>query len=1120
MGDEETRSPSRQGDRDPSADVTSPVIPSPAARTPDATVSGIANLEAPERKPAAREAGATGIPDRLGRYTIKRVLGEGGMGTVYLAEQENPRREVALKVIRAGYLAPEMLRRFELESQVLGRLQHPGIAQIYEAGVFASPTRERGDAPPTPFFAMEFIRGVPLTEYADSKRLGTRQRLELIAKVCDAVYHAHQKGVIHRDLKPGNILVTELDSPSGRSTQHAAPSTSAQPKILDFGIARATDSDIQQTTMQTDVGQLIGTVPYMSPEQVGGDPNELDTRSDVYALGVIAYELLAGRLPHDLRRKMIHEAARIIREEEPTRLSSINRTLRGDVETIVAKALEKEKTRRYQSAESLASDIRRYLKDEPIAARPASTWYQAAKFAKRNKGLVTGLSAAFVLLIAGVIGTSIGLSQAVEARDAEAAARKEADTQRDAAVAARTAEERQRKLAEEQRDRAVKAEAETNERAKELKLVSDFQAGMLEQVDPTEAGIRLTRDVNERFAEALKKLHVPEDQQKPRADAFRQEWLRVNATDTALALIDETILKPAVATIDKEFKDQPLVDAQLCQTLADRYTDLGLYDAAFPLQERALATRRRVLGEEHPDALASMNNMGALLKAAGRLTDAEPYYREALEKQRRVLGEDHPDTLASMNNLGLLLGAMGKYAEAERCIRDGLERSRRSLGEDDAQTLSFINGVGFLLRARGKLAEAEPFWSEALEKSRRVLGENHPRTLSSMNNMGVLLNDLGRPAEAEPYYREALERRRRLLGEDHPDTLQSINGMGFLLQSRGRLAEAEPYFREALEKRRRLLGEEHPDTLNSISNMGFMLQAQGRFAEAEPCHREALDKCRRVLGEEHPSTLSCMNNLGFVLYSLGRLAEAESCWRQALETRRRVLGEDHPDTIVSMNNLGALLVAQGKPAEAEVLYREALDASRRVLGEEHPETLMSIGKAGNLLRAMGEFTEAEPYLREALEKRRRLLGENHPDTVTSIGNMGALLNARGEFAEAEPYCREALEKRRRVLGEEHPDTLLSLYNLISLLIKLERFAEAAPMAEECVRGNAHHFGPAHNETRDAITLAVTLYESWDEADPGKGHDAKAAAWKARLDAINTPTPPNSDQATQAAPGGG
>src|SRR5262245_20596627 len=305
---------------------------------------------------------------KVGGYTITRLIGEGGMGAVYEAEQDQPRRTVALKVIKAGFASPELLRRFAQESQALGRLQHPGIAQIYDAG-----TADTGYGP-QPYFAMEFIRGETLIEYVRKHRLNTNQRLEIMAKVCDAVHHAHQRGLIHRDLKPGNILVDET----------------GQPKILDFGVARVTDSDAQ-ATMQTDVGQLVGTLAYMSPEQVLADPLELDTRSDVYALGVILYELLAGQLPYVISKK-IHEVLHTIREEDPSRLSSINRSFRGDIETIAAKALEKDKARRYASAAELASDIERYLKDEPIAAQPPTTLYQVQKFTRRHKALVSGIA--------------------------------------------------------------------------------------------------------------------------------------------------------------------------------------------------------------------------------------------------------------------------------------------------------------------------------------------------------------------------------------------------------------------------------------------------------------------------------------------------------------------------------------------------------------------------------------------------------------------------------------------------------------------------------------------------------------------------------------------------------
>jgi serine/threonine protein kinase len=325
----------------------------------------------------------------IGRYRIVRRIGQGGMGAVYEAEQENPRRTVALKFINQGLVSSDQLRRFERESQALGRLQHSGIAQIYEAG-----TAEFGHGP-QPYFAMELIRGETLREYADQHRLSIRERLEMMARICDAVHHAHQRGLIHRDLKPDNILVDN----------------SGQPKVLDFGVARMTNDDTKATLSGTGDGQLLGTLPYMSPEQALADPLEVDTRSDVYALGVILYELLSARLPYPLSEKM-HEALQTIREQDPARLSSINREYRGDIETIVAKALEKDKARRYASASELEADIRRHLRDEPIMARPPSAAYQLQKFARRHKALVAGTAAVFVvLMVEAVIATLLYMTQ-------------------------------------------------------------------------------------------------------------------------------------------------------------------------------------------------------------------------------------------------------------------------------------------------------------------------------------------------------------------------------------------------------------------------------------------------------------------------------------------------------------------------------------------------------------------------------------------------------------------------------------------------------------------------------------------------------------------------------------
>jgi len=385
------------------------------------------------------------IPKQIGNYRIKQLIGSGGMGSVYLALQEQPRRTVALKLMKAGIASNSALRRFEYESQLLARLSHPGIAEVYDAGTHETP--DGG----VPYFVMEYISGARrITDYVREKNLSNKQRLELLLEVCAAIHHGHTKGVIHRDLKPDNILV---DS-HGRV------------KIIDFGVARATDSDMAAATMQTDIGQLVGTVQYMSPEQMEADPNDLDTRSDVYALGVVLYELLCEQLPYDVTNVKLFDATRIVREQEAKRLSTINSSLKGDVETIVLKALEKDRDRRYQSAENLAADIQRYLNAEPIMARPPSLTYQVRVFARRNKALMTGVAAVFCALLLGLAGMSWLYVDTVRARNAKAAAL-------EVAVEKTIALAEQRKIAVQAQEDAEKANKKTQEAFDEVRAKNE-----------------------------------------------------------------------------------------------------------------------------------------------------------------------------------------------------------------------------------------------------------------------------------------------------------------------------------------------------------------------------------------------------------------------------------------------------------------------------------------------------------------------------------------------------------------------------------------------------------------------------------------------------------------------
>jgi tetratricopeptide (TPR) repeat protein len=832
------------------------------------------------RKPALRGTCAPPehpLPAVIGRYRIVRLLGEGGMGTVYEAEQDSPRRNVALKVLKGGLGSPELLWRFEHESRALGRLQHPGIAQIFEAG-----TADNGSGP-QPYFAMELVRGESLLQYAEAHQLSTRERLQVMVRICDAVHHAHQCGIIHRDLKPVNILVAE----------------NGQPKILDLGVARVTDNEMH-VTRQTDLGQLVGTLAYMSPEQVLADPLALDTRSDVYALGVILFELLAGRMPYKISRQL-HEAVRTIREEDPAPLSSISRTYRGDIETIARKALEKDRARRYSSAAELAADIQRYLRDEPITARRPRVTYQLQKFARRNRAVVTGIAAVFVVLVLGIIASTW---EARRARLAQQAALGERD--RAAAAEQATARERDRALSAErvatrERNRAVAAEA--NAVQERNHAVSEKQ-----RADNESASAKVVSDFlqNDLLAQASADAQArPET--KPDPD------LKVR-----------TALDRAAARIDGKFDQQPLVEASIRQTIGNTYQNLGLYPEAERQLLRALSVRTAALGGSHRETLRTMGELAGMYLYEGKYSQAEPMINKVLEVQRRVQGDQHPDTLRTMTGLAALYRNQGKYAQAEPLYTKVLEVSRRMLGEEHPDSLNTMNELALVYQGQGKYAQAEPLFVKFQEACRRKLGEEHPDTLTGMNNLALLYHHQGKYAQAETLYSKVLEVRRRVLGEEHPKTLISMINVAALYFTEEESEKAEPLYSRALEISRRVLGEDHPFTLNTLTHLAELKLYQGKYQEAEASFAKALEVSQRELGEDHPQTLNNVSHLAELYLSQGRYALAEPLFTRVLEGRRRALGEGHPGTADTMASLGELRLAQGRYAEAEPLLRATL----------------------------------------------------------------------------------------------------------------------------------------------------------------------------------------------------
>jgi tetratricopeptide (TPR) repeat protein len=919
-------------------------------------------------------------PAQIGRYRVLRVLGEGGMGVVYEAVQEHPHRTVALKVVKPG-LEGSLLRRFEHESQALARLQHPGIAQIYEAGVADAGFGAQ------PYFAMEFIRGQALREYVEAHHLNVRERLMLIAKICQAVEHAHQRGLIHRDLKPGNILVDET----------------GQPKILDFGVARVADSQAQ-VTRQTDVGQLVGTLEYMSPEQVLADPAQIDTRTDVYALGVILYELLAGRRPYKLSRQL-HEAVHTIREEDPAALSSVSRQYRGDIDTIAAKALEKDKSRRYGSAAALSSDIERYLADEPINARRASAAYQLRKFARRHRALVAGVAAVFVVLAAGIVVSTWEAVQARQERDRAATAERAATNERDRALTAEKTASSAEAQALEERNRALTEKQRADTEAATAKAVNDFlqndllaQASTVAQAGPNS---------------------------KPDPD------LKVR-----------TALDRAAARISGKFGAQPLVEASLRQTIGSTYLDLGLYAEAQREIERAVDLRRRVLGEEHPDTLRSLVSLANTIRAQGKYQEAEALYARVLRVQQRVLGEDHPDTFATMNDLAHDYHDETKYPESLALLTRVMDIQRRKLGAEHPETLRTMLNLAAATRDLGKYPEAEDLFQKVLGIQRRTLGEEHPETIATLNQLALEYREAGKFPQSEALLVQSLALRRRVLGKEHPDTLETMNDLAILYRVNGKYAQAEALFTETLAVARRTLGEEHPTTVFSMAELPGVYWAEGKYAEAEPLYVKVLEIRRHLLGDDNDDTVSTMNNLATDYMAEGKFAEAEPLLTKVLEIRRRRIGPENPRTLISMNNLAVLYRHEGKYSQAEAIFQQVLEARRRALGEDSPDTLKTKDALAALYRIEGKYQEAEPLYSKIVDARRRVLGEKHADTLVSVNGMALLYLDQKRYAEAEALFERVLDARHQVLGLEHPDTVAVLDSLGRLRLEQQRYADA------------------------------------------------------------------------------
>jgi len=802
---------------------------------------------------AAESDPQTLVGTTLGNYQIKDVLGTGGMGVVYRAEQEKPRRTVALKVIKLGAASAHMMRRFEHEAETLGRLQHPGIAQIYEAGMAET------DAGPQPFFAMELVEGQSLTRFATAEHLTIHQRLDLIAAVCDAVHHAHQRGVIHRDLKPGNILVAPADTPTTTVTDRTGPTTrqaavarlGAQPKVLDFGVARLVDTE-HLATMQTDAGQLVGTIPYMSPEQVGGDSKDLDIRSDVYALGVICYELLTGKLPYDVRGKTIVNAARVIAEEDPSRPSTSNRHLRGDIESILFKALEKDRGRRYSSAAEFANDIRRYLHHEPVMARPAGTVYHLSKFARRNRALVAGFTIAFIALTAGFVRAQI----------AEGTAKREAIAAREAEKEARAAEA----AAQLEVDRSL--------------AVQEFLVTLLQAPDPAKQG----HDV--RVVDVLDSADtLLADRFEGTPETRARMYEAVGAAYFGLGMFEKAKAEfnKALASINPELEDEQDYRLIIKRSIAMCHTNLGQMDESLALLKDVVEQRLAINGPEHEYTLNAMDSYASALRTVGDYKNALVYYRKVHDYRDRHLDAGDEVVLLAKNNLASLLAALGDFEGAKPIYDELIEGCNKAFGPTDFRTLSATNNFANLLYDLKEYQRAEQLMRQTIDASSAILPPDHPALATWRNTLAMMLLELERLEEAETEMRKVLS----ALGpvEDYQTDRQITMGrnMALVLMAQKRHEEALPLLGELLTVAKDVMPADHHRFGLLKHSQGRCLMEMGRLDEAEQPLRAGYDIIKSKLGNEHLQAQHALSDLIELMKKMDRTDAVEQLASSVVE---------------------------------------------------------------------------------------------------------------------------------------------------------------------------------------------------------------------------------------------